>query len=159
MKRRAFIMLLGGAAVARPIAARAQQPTSRMPVIGFLHAGRTRRKRVSPSGIRTGLRDTGYEEGRNLAIEYHWAKGDYSRLAVMVEDPVGEPVRVLAAPTTGEMSRWQANDVVGCAVPGLRGSIASIPLRHERRSRIALEDNVSVLRDGSDNVYDRHAAG
>jgi hypothetical protein len=58
----------------------------------------------------------------------------------------------------GEMSRWQADDVVGCG-PRLERKHRFDSLRHERRSRIALEDNVSVLRDGSDNVYDRHAAG
>jgi putative tryptophan/tyrosine transport system substrate-binding protein len=85
VKRRAFITLLGGAAT-WPIAARAQQPTSRMPVIGFLHAGEPEESASRLQAFRTGLRDTGYEEGRNLAIEYRWAKGDYSRLAVMAEE-------------------------------------------------------------------------
>jgi putative tryptophan/tyrosine transport system substrate-binding protein len=99
MRRREFIKLIGGAA-AGPLTARAQQPISTMPVIGFLHAGEPEESASRLQAFRSGLRDTGYEEGHNLTIEYRWAKGDYSRLAVMAEELVGRPVRVLAAPTT-----------------------------------------------------------
>ena len=99
LRRREFITLIGGTA-AWPFGVRAQQPTSRMPVIGFLHAGEPEESASRLQAFRIGLRDTGYEEGRNLTIEYRWAKGDYSRLAVMAEELVGRPVRVLVAPTT-----------------------------------------------------------
>jgi putative ABC transport system substrate-binding protein len=99
VKRREFFTLLGGAA-AWPLTALAQQSTSTMPVIGFLHAGEPEESASRLQAFRSGLRDTGYEEGRNLTIEYRWAKGDYSRLAVMAAELVSRPVRVLTATTT-----------------------------------------------------------
>jgi putative tryptophan/tyrosine transport system substrate-binding protein len=97
--RREVITLIGGAA-GWPVVARAQQATSTIPVIGFLHVGQPEESASRLKAFQSGLRDTGYEEGRNLAIEYRWANGDYSRLAVMAAELVGRPVRVLAATTT-----------------------------------------------------------
>ncbi len=97
MNRRKFMTFVGGSA-AWPLAARAQQ--SALPVVGFLHAGGPEESASRLQAFRSGLRDTGYEEGRNLTIEYRWAKGDYSRLPAMAAELVGRPVRVLAAPTT-----------------------------------------------------------
>jgi putative tryptophan/tyrosine transport system substrate-binding protein len=102
MKRREFIKLLGGAVAVWPLAAQAQR--SVMPVIGFLNS-------ASPGGyvpmvaaFRQGLKDAGYVEGQNVAVEYRWAEGQYDRVPVIALELVDRRVAVLVANTPGVLA-------------------------------------------------------
>ena len=95
MRRREFIRLFGGAAVSWPLAVYAQQRP--MPVIGFLNVASPGPLRQQIAAFREGLKESGYVEGQNVAVEYRWAEGQYDRLPALVADLVRQQVSVIVS--------------------------------------------------------------
>jgi ABC-type uncharacterized transport system substrate-binding protein len=102
MRRREFITLLGGAAATRPRVARAQQPA--LPTIAFLRTGSADADARNLAAFRNGLGETGYVEGQNVTVEYHWLESPYDRLPALMADLIRRRVAVITTIGTPQIA-------------------------------------------------------
>jgi putative tryptophan/tyrosine transport system substrate-binding protein len=125
IRRREFITLLGGAAVAWPLSARAQ-PSGKTYRIGFLGPTSYAERKRDVDALRTGLRQLGYEEGRNIVIHYRWAEGRYDRLAEFAAELVKLNMDVIVTVSTpGALAAKQATSTIPIVMAAVGDPVAA----------------------------------
>ena len=110
MRRRKFITLLSGTAVVWPIAVRAQQPT--MPVLGFLRSTPFNSSTSLVAAFRQGLKESGFNEGQDVAVEFRFADNQIDRLSGLVDELVRHPVNVIVTNVLGALAAKNASTAV-----------------------------------------------
>jgi putative ABC transport system substrate-binding protein len=125
VKRREFIALVGGAAAAWPLAARAQQAA--LPVVGFINGGTADAYAPFVAAFRKGLNETGFVDGQNVRVEYHWLEGKYDQLPALMADLVRRRVALIATPASGPAAR--AAKAATSTIP-IVFSVAQDPVQH-----------------------------
>ena len=108
MRRREFITILGGAAAAWPL--RGARAAAGLPVIGLISAGSADANARNVAAFRKGLSETGYVEGQNVTVEYHWLKGQYDQMPALMADLVRRQVAVIATPGTPPHARSESRN-------------------------------------------------
>jgi putative ABC transport system substrate-binding protein len=124
MKRREFIALVGGTTFAWPLTARTQQPA--LPLVGFINGGSADTSAPRAAAFRKGLNETGYVEGQNVTVEYHWLEGRYNLLSALLDDLVRRRVAVIATPAS--LQAALATKAVTATIPIVFG-IAQDPVQ------------------------------
>ena len=114
MRRREFIAFVGGTAVTWPLAARAQRPAAKMPVVTFINARRADASTAVAAEFRKGLSQAGLTEGKDALVEYHWLDGHYEDIPAILSDSVGRHVAVIATPgnTPGTLAAKAATSTI-----------------------------------------------
>jgi putative tryptophan/tyrosine transport system substrate-binding protein len=127
IRRREIVGLLGAALLVRPCAGHAQQPSAKLPVIGYLGSGSLEKSGGVVAAFKRGLAETGYVEGRNVEIEYRWAEEQYDRLPALAVELARQQVAVIAAP--GSVAAAAAAKAATTTIP-IVFMIGSDPVEH-----------------------------